>query len=75
MRTAILRLPVSRTANQRRQVLRTAIRQLERAGVYVEAVMYMNLDDRVGQRAVSRLHTDLESVRRYLSELRAGIRE
>jgi acyl-CoA reductase-like NAD-dependent aldehyde dehydrogenase len=75
MRSAVLQLPDTRTANERRQVLRAAIRQLERAEIYLAAVAYMELDDREAQRAVGKLRTDVESLRRYLAEQRSGIRE
>jgi hypothetical protein len=68
MRTAILQLPETRTARERRAVLRTASRQLERADLYLAAVAYMELGDREAQRALNQLRTDLESLRRHLSE-------
>jgi len=55
-------------------VLRAASRQLERAEIYMAAVAFMDLDDREAQRAVGRLRTDLESLRRYLDEQRGAIR-
>ena len=70
MRNAILQLPEARTANERRQVLRTAIRQLERADLYLAAVAYMELGDREAQRALNQLRTDLVSLERHLSERR-----
>jgi hypothetical protein len=70
MRSAILQLPETRTAKERRQVLRAAIRQLERAELYLAAVAYMQLDDREAQRAVNALRTDVASLSRYLGELR-----
>ena len=70
MRNAILQLPETRTAKERRQVLRAAIRQLERAEIYLAAVAYMDLNDREAQRAVNQLRTDVESLRRYLGESR-----
>jgi hypothetical protein len=75
MRNAILQLPDSRTANERRQVLRAAIRQLERAEIYLAAVAYMELDDRAAQRAVNQLRSDVESLKRHLTEQRTEIRE
>ena len=51
-------------------MLRAAIRQLERAEIYLDAVLYMDLDDREAERATNRLKTDLDSLRRYLIELR-----
>jgi len=74
MRSSILQLPARRTADEQRRVLRAAIRQLDRAEIYVTAVAYMDVDDRAAQRAVARIRTDLESLRRHLSarRIRAG---
>jgi len=74
MRNAVLQLPKSRNANEQRQVLRAAIRQLERADIYLAAVAYMDLDDRNAERALNQIRTDLESLRRYIAEQRSGIR-
>jgi hypothetical protein len=74
MRSAVLQLPDSRTANEQRQVLRAAMRQLERAEVYLAAVEYMDLQDREARRALGRLRTDLDSLRRYLGDTRSAIR-
>lgn len=70
MRNAIVQLPANRTASEQRQVARTAVRQLERADIYLAAVAYMNLDDREARRTLSRLRTDLESLRRHLAAQR-----
>lgn len=70
MRSAMLQLPETRTAADRRQVLRAAMRQLERAEIYLAAVAYMDLDDRDSRRAVNQLRTDVEALRRHLGELR-----
>lgn len=70
MRNAILHLPETRTASERRQVLRAAIRQLERAEVYLAAIAYMDIGDREAQRAVNQLRADVESLRRHLSDQR-----
>jgi hypothetical protein len=75
MRNAILQLPESRTSNERRQVLRAAIRQLERAEIYLAAVAHMELDDRASQRAVQKLRADIYSLRRHLGEERNRITE
>lgn len=75
MRNAILQLPDNRTASERRQVLRAAIRQLERAEIYLAAVAYMELDDKEAQSAVNRLRAGLGSLNRYLAERRSEIRE
>jgi len=74
MRSAVLQLPTSRSANERRQVLRAAIRQLERAEIYLAAVDYMDLDDREAQRAVRRLRSEVDGLLRYLAEQRGAIR-
>ena len=71
MRSAILQLPSQRTANERRRVFRTAIRQLDRAEMYLAVVTYMDLDDRPAQQAVGRLRADIENLKRHLAELRA----
>jgi hypothetical protein len=75
MRNAILQLPDVRTANERRNVLRAAIRQLERAEIYLAAVAYMELDDRASQRAVQQLRSDVYSLRRHLGDERNRITE
>ena len=75
MRSAIVQLPETRTAKERRHVLRTAVRQLERAELYLAAVAYMELGDREAQRALNQLRTDLESVKRYLGERRNQVTE
>jgi hypothetical protein len=73
MRNAILHLPATRTANERRQVLRAAIRQLDRAEIYLAAVAYMALDDKDTDRAVNQLRTDVGNLRRHLGELRNSL--
>jgi hypothetical protein len=75
MRNAVLRLPTARNSSEQRQVLRAAIRQLERADLYLVAVEYMELNDREAQRSLDRLRSDLQSLRRYIAELRSGIRQ
>jgi hypothetical protein len=70
MRSAILQLPETRSANEQRQVLRAAMRQLERAEIYLAAVAYMELDDRAAIRSLNQLRTDLQGLKRYLGERR-----
>jgi hypothetical protein len=70
MRSAIAQLAENRTADERRKVLRAAIRQLERADIYVAAVGAMGLDDRPARRAIDQLRTDLDSLRRHLVDIR-----
>lgn len=73
MRNAIVQLPAQRTSGEQRLVLRAAIRQLERAEIYLAAVAFMDIGDREADRAVSQLRTDLESLRRHLSDQRVTI--
>ena len=73
MRNAIMQLPETRSANERRFVLRAAIRQLDRAEVYLAAVAYMELEDREAKRAVNQLRKDLDSLLRHLGESRDRI--
>jgi hypothetical protein len=75
MRSAVLQLPGSRTVNEDRQVLRAAIRQLERAELYFSAVESMGLSDREARRQVARLRAETESLRRYLGQHRSALRE
>jgi hypothetical protein len=72
MRNAILQLPEQRTTNEQRQVLRAAIRQLDRAEIYLAAVSYMQLNDRAAERALRQLRADLDGLKWHLAELRAG---
>jgi hypothetical protein len=67
MRNAIVQLPQTRTAKDQRQVFRAAIRQLDRAELYLVAVDSMNLDDRAAQRLLNHLRTEIDSLRRYLA--------
>ena len=73
MRSAILQLPQTRTAKERRFVLRAAIRQLDRAELYLAAVAYMELDDREAMRALKQLRSDLDGLLRHLGESRDRI--
>jgi hypothetical protein len=68
MRSAILQLPETRTAKEQRKVFRAAVRQLERADLYLAAVAYMDIGDREAQRALNQVRSDLARLRRYLGE-------
>jgi len=70
MRNAILQLPEARTVHERRKVLRAAMRQLERADLYLAAVAYMDIGDREAQRALNKVRGDLANLGRYLGERR-----
>jgi hypothetical protein len=72
MRNAIVNLPTDRSIQERRQALRAAVRQLDSAELYLAAVTYMDLADQSVDRAVGRLRTDLDALRRYLADQRDG---
>lgn len=74
MRAAVLQLPSARTVSESRQVLRAAIRQLERAEIYFDAVVAMELQDFEALRALDRLKAETEALRRYLVERRNSLR-
>jgi hypothetical protein len=74
MRNAIVQMPATRTAGEQRQVLRAAIRQLERAEIYLTAVAHMGLDDRAAQRSLMQLRADLDLLRRHLGALHVSTR-
>ena len=71
MRNAIVKMPEHRSGGQQRAVLRTAIRQLERADIYVAAVSSMEIGDWAAQRSIRHLRDHIETLRRHLSDLRA----
>jgi len=70
MRNAIVQPPQTRTGKDQQQVFRAAIRQLDRAELYLVAVDNMQLDDRAAERLLNHLRTDLASLRRYLGTRR-----
>lgn len=51
-------------------MLRAAIRQLERAELYLDAVGALDVDDRDADHALRRLRADLEALRRHLTAVR-----
>lgn len=73
MRNPIVPMPATSTAGDLSQALHAAIRQLDRAEIYLAAVDYMELDDREARRAVTRLRAEVDGVRRYLAERRSGL--
>lgn len=75
MRSAVLQLPTARTAGERRKVLRAAIRQLERAALYFDAVEYLDLDDGEARRALNQVRSDIVSLVDYLVDVRSAIQE
>ena len=73
MRAAVLQLPGARTVGESRRVLRAAIRQVERAEIYFDAVAAMELDDLEARRAVDRLKSQTQALLRYLVERRTEL--
>jgi hypothetical protein len=71
MRNALVQFPGYRSRDDERKVLRAAVRQLERADVYIGSVEAMELNDLEAKRAVRGLLADVASLRRYLADLRA----
>jgi len=71
VRNAIVGMPGSRSASDERQVLRAAIRQLDRAEIYLDAVRAMDLADTQAVRAVNQVRADVNALRHYLVDLRA----
>ena len=71
MRSALVQLPGYRSQNAERQVLRAAIRQLERADLYLGAVDAMEVGDLEASRAVRRLRAGIASLERHLAALRS----
>ena len=73
MRNAILRMPEHRSESESRHVLRAAIRQLERAEIYLAAIASMEMGDAPAELAVEDLRGDVKHLIRYLSDRRARI--
>ena len=70
MRNAIVTMPEQRTDGQHRQVLRAAIRQLEKAEDYIVAVTNMEIADAEVWRSARRLRSELVQLRGRLTQLR-----
>ena len=75
MRNAIIKLPTQRSIGEHRQVLRAAVRQLDRAEIYLAAVTYIDLGDQAVDRTLNGLRADLNGLRRYLIQRRDRIHD
>lgn len=75
MRNAVVQLRAYRSAGEERQVLRAAIRQLERADLYFVAVEGLDLEDREARRAVERLRAETAVLCSYLGERRSALNQ
>ena len=72
MRNAIVNMPTPPSVGEDRRLLRSAVRQLESAELYLASVTYMDLGDPEVDRSVSRMRSELEGLRRYLIDRRDG---
>jgi hypothetical protein len=66
-------MPDRRTDAEQRKVLRIAVRQLERADLYLAAVCALELADPEAEEAIDGLRDDVESLRRHLVDVRARL--
>ena len=73
MRNAVVQLPERRTDGEQRQVLRIAVRQLERADLYLGAAVALELGDEDLQDAIDEIRDDLEALRKRLVDERARL--
>ena len=71
MRNPVLSVATIPSAEESRASLRVAIRQLERAEIYVAAVAAMELEDRDACRALLRLRSDIDALRHHLIDVRS----
>ena len=75
MRNALVQRPERRSPAETRTALRIAIRQLERADLYLASVASMELGDDEAEESVDCLREDLEVLRRHLVDERARLAE
>ena len=73
MRNAVLQLAEQRSAAEHRRVLRIAVRQLERADLYLAAVASLDLGDGDAKGGIEQIRDDVEMLRRYLVDERARV--
>ena len=71
MRNAVLQMRELRTESERRRVLRIAVRQLERADLYLAAVCALELPE--AEEAIDALRDGVEELRRHLIDARARL--
>jgi hypothetical protein len=71
MRNAIVRMPEQQVRRDSISVLREAVRQVDRAGLYLAAVAHMEIGDRAAMQSLNQLRTDLDLLRRHLARLEA----
>jgi hypothetical protein len=71
VRNAVLQMQELRTQAERRQVMRIAVRQLERADLYLAAVCALELPE--ADAAIEELRDGVEGLRRQLIDARARL--
>jgi len=71
MRNAVLQNQELRTESEQRRVLRIAVRQLERADLYLAAVCALELPE--AEAAIDAVRDDVEELRRHLIDARARL--
>jgi len=71
MRNAVLQNQELRTESEQRRVLRIAVRQLERADLYLAAVCALELPQ--AEAAIDAVRDDVEELRRHLIDARARL--
>jgi len=71
MRNAVLQMRELRTESERRRVLRIAVRQLERADLYLAAVSALELPE--AEAAIDALRDGVEDLRGHLIDVRARL--
>jgi len=71
MRNAVLQNQELRTESEQRRVLRIAVRQLERADLYLAAVCALELPE--AEAAIDAVRDDVEGLRRQLIDSRARL--
>ncbi len=62
-----------RASRYRKRNLRIAVRQLERAELYIEALNSLDVDDEGAGESVAQLVDDLRGLRRYLLARKASV--
>jgi hypothetical protein len=75
MRNAVVQLAAHRTAGEEKQVLRTAVRQLERADLYLGAVASIDLGDRDLEGSLRKLRSALALLLGEIREKRLRLSE
>ena len=68
MLSSIVRLTATRTAGEESRRLTAAVRQLDRADLYLAATTHMEIDDPAAVRTITQLRAEIRSVQKRLHE-------